>query len=68
VDNLIFALLNSWINSYCYTGDDGGAVEAAIVAVAQKHLYGEVDSDKHSTHVIDLLEECKRRIDETYRS
>ena len=38
------------------------------MAVAQKHLYGEADSDKHSTHVIDLLEECKRRIDETYRS
>jgi len=68
VDNLIFALLDSWINSFCYTGDDGGVVEAAIVAVAQKHLYGEVDSDKYSNHVIDLLEEYKKRIDENYQS
>lgn len=56
MNNLILALLTAWCESYCYTADDGRAVESAIVAVAQKHLYGDVNFDgKHPCSPDELL-------------
>jgi hypothetical protein len=43
--NLLLCLVNSWNSGYCYTADDGAAVESAIIALCQKHFEGRVDFD-----------------------
>ena len=55
-------LLSSWEDGYCYTADDGNAMEIAIKAVAQKHLYGETRLDNEQT-IADLLAEFRFRSD-----